>query len=593
MGFTAVFSLVVLCTCVDGSKLISQQESGSPSHKKNSPEDVAQHALDRGDVDKRIADATKAVRQTTNVRDQKKSKHEQSIQNEQDAFKKETQAEVVETHARQAKEATQAMKSAAQKQVEILEGQHAAILDVEAATEGVATAETNLGKAKSARTKHLADVKKAGDVVTLAETRVQNAEAAENAASVAATKAALDLQTAKHTLDAVNAMCAAAQSPPLDQWKHIYCGIPVDHAKQGKKNAEDAKKEADDALEAAQKEEDDAVAALAEAKQKKIDLDMLTGNFQAAVDDAETKRAVALIALDRAMENAHKHFTSQQAIDEAKSEKLQERLRQAKKARDAAVAAFNRAKANYAKAKKDLEEAEQDSKEATQAKLTAKHELEQAELRLNLAESDLRSAQADLENARNDAKDNLKKAQNIDKQAQAALTQATQALDSHNQELSAAVDAFEDAHKKLTDAQAHHASKVACQQGSKAVLDEAAAFRNQAEYWSSHTELLEKEHYWDAEFGPIHQSADKIYSEKSGDYDDAKTKNDKHNEEVAKALKAVQAAQDVKDEASEAKSNLEAKTPLLQAAKTTAEGKKNDAAYRLQIAKAIHDVWHK
>jgi len=592
MGFTAVFSLVVLCTCVDGSKLISQQESGSPSHKKKGLEDVAKHALDRGDVDKRIADATKAVGQTTKVRDEKKSKHEQSIQNEQDAFKKESQAEEVETGARQKKEEKQAAKSAAQKKVEILEGQHAAILDVEAATEGVATAETNLGKAKSARTKHLADVKKAGDVVTLAETRVQNAEAAENTASVAATKAELDLQTAKHTLEAVNAMCNAAQSPPLDQFKHFYCA-PVVPAQQAKKKAEEEKKEADDALEAAQKEEEDAVAALADAKQKKIDLDMLTGDFQAAVDDAETKRAVALIALDRAMENAHKHFTSQQAIDEAKSENLQERLRQAKKERDAAVAAFNQAKAKYAKAKKDLEEAEQDSKEATQAKLTAKHELEQAQLRLDMAESDLRSAQSDLENARNDAKENLQKAQNMDKQAQAALTQATQALDSHNQELSAAVDAFEDAHKKLTDAEAHHASKVACQQGSKAALDEATAFRNQAEYWSSHTELLEKEHYWDAEFGPIHQSADKIYSEKSGDYDDAKTKNDKHNEEVAKALKAVQAAQDVKDEASEAQSNLEARTPLLQAAKTTAEGKKNDAAYRLQIAKAIHEVWHK
>jgi len=256
-------------------------------------------------------------------------------------------------------------------------------------------------------------------------------------------------------------------------------------------------------------------------------------------------------------------------------------------------AALNQAQAKYDKAVQDLEEAEQDSKEATQARITAKHELDQAQLRLELAESDLSSAQADLENGRNDASENLKKAQNMNKQAQAALTQATQALDSHNQELSVAVDAVEDAHKKLTDAEAHHASKVACQQGSKAVLDEAEDFKRQAEYWSSHTELLEKDHYWDGEFGPIHQSADKIYSDKSGDYDDAKTKNDKHNEDVAVALKAVQAAREVKAEASEARSNLEARTPLLQAAKTSAQGKANTAAYRLQFAKAIHEVWHK
>lgn len=44
---------------------------------------------------------------------------------------------------------------------------------------------------------------------------------------------------------------------------------------------------------------------------------------------------------------------------------------------------------------------------------------------------------------------------------------------------------------------------------------------------------------------------------------------------------------------SEAKSSLEAKTELLQAAKVNAEGFKNDATLRRTVADAIHKVYHK
>jgi len=595
MAFTAVFSLVVLCTGVHGSKLISQHEGGSLSQKPQtqSPQEIVKHALLRKDMDTEISNAKTEVSQARTHKGQKSAAHAKAIQNEQNAFQVETQAESAEADARQKKEDAQSAESAAKKKKEILEGQTAAIVDVEAATETLNNARSTLASAKSARTKHLAAVKKAGEEQTAAETRQKNAEAAENKASGEAQQAALNLQTAKHTLMAVNTMCETAKSNPYftEEWKRMYC-LPVADATKSKNDAEDAKQAADDALEAAQKEEEDAVNALAVAKQKKIDLDKLTGGFQAAVDDAETKRAVALIGLDRAMEEAHKHFKSAEEIEGAKSDQLRREVEAATRELEAATTAKNQAIAKHEQADKDLEDAQAASKEATQNKLAAKRELEQAQVRLELAQGRLRDAQADLANARNDSKDELAKAKAAEEKAKTALNQATQRYNKHTQDVDAARQAETDAQKKLDDADAQHKAKVAVQQGSKAVLDEADAFKQHAKYWADHTEILEKEHYWDAEFGPIHQSADTIWEDKKGDYQDAKSKNDKHKEEVRSALAAVQTARQDKDEASEALSNLEAKTDLLSEAKLAAEGSKDAATYRRTVAEAIQKIYH-
>lgn len=595
MALTTVFSVLVLGTWVHGSKLISQHEGGSPSQKPQtqSPEDILKHALLKKDLDREISEWTKKVSQRKTEKAQKKSAHESAVQEEHDALKAESQAVDSEAQAREKKEQAQSTKSAAQQNVEILEGKTSAIEDVEAATEDLNTARSRLASAKSARTKHLADVKKAGEAQTLAETRKTNAEAAENQASLVATQAAMDQQNkvVHHTF--AQTMYESAKSGGMPQYLLDMYKMGMDQAKKAKDAADAAKKDADDAWAAAKQEEEDAVAALTEAKQNKIDLDKLTSNFQAAVDDAETKRAVALIALDRAMEAAHKHFTSKEEIEGAKSEELRRQVEQAKTELQAAQTAFNQAKAKADKAAEDLEKAEQATQEATQKKMAAKHELEQARLRLELARGKLRDAKSELENAKKDAREQLAAAKAAEAQAQTELNQATQRYTSHTQAVSDASKAHEDAQKKYDDADAHHASKVACHAASVQATNEANAFRTQAQYWSAHTEILEKEHYWDAEFGPIHQSADTILEDKKGDYQDAKSKSDKHEKDVQTALAAKEAAGKVRVEASEALSNLEAKTELFQEKVTEAAGRKNAATYRREVAEAIHKVYHK
>merc|ERR1719350_1697800 len=358
-------------------------------------------------------------------------------------------------------------------------------------------------------------------------------------------------------------------------------------------DAEKVKTAADDALAEAKQEEQDAVDGLEEAHQKKNDLDKETGNVEAAVDDAETKKTVAEQALEKAMEEAHKHFTSKQEIEEAKSDKLRKQVEQAKTDLANAKEVFKQAKAKADKAAKDLEDAEEETKEATQKKHAAKYELEQAQLQLEMAQSNLRSAEGDLENAKKDARQQLAVAKTNKEEAEKELNQATQGLDTHNNKVTLATDKEADAHKQLTEAETHHAAKIACQQGSQAALDEAAAARKQARHWSVHTEILEKKHYWDGDFGPIHQAADTILKDKSDEYDEAKSKSDKHNDEVQEALRAMQAARKVKDKATDDLMNLEAKTPLLQDTFVKAERKKNDATYRHEIAEAIHKVYHK
>jgi len=334
------------------------------------------------------------------------------------------------------------------------------------------------------------------------------------------------------------------------------------------------------------------VTALKEAHKKKNALDMKTGNIEAAVDDAEIKKAVAAQALERAMQEAHKHFTSKQEIEEAKSDKLRKKLEQARQELETAKEAFKQAKAKADQAAQDLEDAEEATAEASQAKHAAKSELEKAQLRLEMAQSNLRAAQADLENAQKDAREQLAVAKKGKDEAEKALNQATQVLEQHTTEKTAAAEKEEEAHKKLAAAEAHHAAKITCQQGSQAALDEADSVRKQALYWSSHTQILEKEHYWDGEFGAIHKAADTILDDKRKDYDAAHAKNEKHIGEVQEAHEAMQAAREVKDQALDEWMKLDAQTPLLQDAFVKAESQKNDATYRHDVAKAIHKVYH-
>merc|ERR1719414_112393 len=112
-------------------------------------------------------------------------------------------------------------------------------------------------------------------------------------------------------------------------------------------DGEDAKKAADDKLAEAKQAESDAVDAWAEAHKKKSALDKLTGNIEAAVVDAETKKVVAQQALEKAIQQAHKHFTSKQEIEEARSDNLRKKVEQAKQEFEAAKEAVEQAKQEF------------------------------------------------------------------------------------------------------------------------------------------------------------------------------------------------------------------------------------------------------
>jgi len=592
MVLTAVFVLVVGFTSVHGSKLINQHDSGSGLSQTNNLDDILKHALLKKNLDKEIKDANKEVGEATDVKTQKTSNHQSAVQDEQDAIEKEAQAENAEVLARTEKETAQGTKSAARKKLKILEGKTAAVVQVEEATETLNAANTELATAKATRTQHRHEVEQATQARTQAIKRKEDAEAAETQAAGVAAKAALDLQTHKHHHSAAVTFCESAKAMMPPMYVHMYCGV-VDMTAKVVKDGEDAKKAADDALVEAKQEEKDAVNGLKEANLKKGALDKETGNIEAAVDDAETKKAVAEQALQKAIREAHKHFTSKQEIEEAKSDKLREQVEQAKQELDTAKEAFKQAKAKADKAAQDLEDAEEATAEATQNKHAAKSELEQAQLRLEMAESNLRAAQADLENAKQDAKEQLAAAKKGKQEAEKALNQATQVLETHNNKVTSATQKEAEALEKLRAAEAHHADKVICQQGSQAALDEANAAHKQAEYWDSHTEHLEEKHYWDGDYAPIHQAADTILTDKKNDADDAKKKNDKHIGEVKAAHQAMKEARRVKDEATDAWMKLDAQTPLLQDAFVKAESKKNDATYKHEVAEQIHKVYHK
>merc|ERR1719336_840250 len=178
-------------------------------------------------------------------------------------------------------------------------------------------------------------------------------------------------------------------------------------------------------------------------------------------------------------------------------------------------------------------------------------------------------------------------------QAERDLTRRTQQLDTHNGKVTIAKNNEDDAHKKMTEAESRHADKEKIEEGSRQTANEAKRALEQAKYWSGHTEILEKDHYWDGEFGSIHQAADTILKDKSDEYDAAKSKNDKHLDDVREALQAVKEARRVKKQASDVRMNLEAKTPLLQDNFVKAETKKNDATYIHAVAEQIHKVYHK
>lgn len=108
MALTAVFVLVVSCTWVHGSKLISQHDIGSPSQQ--SPSEIVKHAILKQDLDQKIADANKEVGDATTVKTQKTAKHESAVEDERDAIERETQAENAEVQARTRKEQAQRKK---------------------------------------------------------------------------------------------------------------------------------------------------------------------------------------------------------------------------------------------------------------------------------------------------------------------------------------------------------------------------------------------------------------------------------------------------------------------------------------------------
>jgi len=587
MMLTAVFVLVVGCTWAHGSKLINQHDIVKPGL---TPEEVLKHALINKGLDKKISDAKKEVGEAKGDKADKKSKHTSAVQGEQNAIKAEIKAENAEKQARTQKEEAQGAKSAAKKEVEILEGKTAAVVQVEEATENLNAANSKLATAKATRTQHLHAVAKATEERTQAIKNKEDAESAEEQASIAASKAALDLQTYKNKYMAAHTFCETAKLS-LPEYSQVICSV-VPMTQKDVKDGEDAKKAADDKLVEAKQAEADAVDALAEAHKKKSALDKLTGNIKAAVDEAETKKVVAQQALEKAIQQAHKHFTSKQEIEEAKSDNLRKKVEKAKQELEAAKEAFNQAKEKADQAAQELEDAEEATAEATRKKHAAKSELEKAQLRLEMAQSNLSAAQGDLENAQKDAKEQLALAKKRKEEAQQALNEATQVLDQHNTDKEAAAKTEKNALQKLAAAEAHHAAKVTCQQGSQAALDEADAIRRHADYWSSHTEILQKEHYWDGEFGSIHQAANTILEDKTKDYNAAKAKNEKHIAQVQEAHEAMSEARQTKDQAVDAWMKLDSQTPLLQDNFVKAESQKNDAEYRHDVAKAIHKVYH-
>jgi hypothetical protein len=271
---------------------------------------------------------------------------------------------------------------------------------------------------------------------------------------------------------------------------------------------------------------------------------------------------------------------------------LRERVAQAKTALAVARREFQQAKAAADQAAKELADAEDETQEATQKKLAAKYELEQAQSRLEMAQSDLSAAEGDLENAQKDSRDALAAAKKKLEQSEAELTRRTQLLDTHNGKVTLAKNTEDGAHTKLTEAEAHHADKKKCQQGSSVVANEARKALDQAKYWSGHTEILEKDHYWDGDFGPIHQAADTILKDKKEEYDEAKNKNLKHKENEQEALKALQGARRVKRTATDARMKLDAQTPLVEDNFLQAQGRRDNAAYVHSVAKTIHDAYH-
>jgi hypothetical protein len=248
MVLTVLFALVVGCAWVHGSKLISQHDVGNPPNLQH--DDILKHAIIRGDLDKKIADAKKEVGQAKEDKGQKTANHEHAVQDEQAAQERESEAEDADLSAREDQEAARKTRSDARETLELLEGQTAAIEQVEEARSHLDTAKTELAKAKQTQVQHYNDVQNAADERDQATADKTTKEAAESAASVVATRAALDHQTKHHSHESAKAMYQASKHQP---WAH-FVEMAVEAAKKDLDAATTEKQAADEALAAAKQD---------------------------------------------------------------------------------------------------------------------------------------------------------------------------------------------------------------------------------------------------------------------------------------------------------------------------------------------------